>query len=107
VASTGRNPYLDSSYDLNYRHKFSSKLSFDLGGRIGASDYTSGNAATSLRNDFMYSIATGVKYAFNTHLSADLNYSVDLGRNMQDNIVNPQNREFNHHLVSLGLQLKF
>lgn len=107
VSSVGRVPYFDSVYDLSYRHKFSPKLLLEVGGRIQTSDYTSGNLASSQRNDGMFSTSLGVTYAFTSFLSANLTYNVDLGRNFQDGVVNPQNREFDRHLVSLGMLVKF
>jgi len=34
-------------------------------------------------------------------------YAADLGRNAEDNVVKPQDREFNRNVVSLGFVLKF
>jgi hypothetical protein len=39
-------------------------------------------------------------------LSANLAYELDLGRNGQDDIANPQAREYNWNLVSLNVLLK-
>jgi hypothetical protein len=121
VSSTGKVPYFDSTYDLNYKHKFNNKLSANLEGRLLGSDYTSGLAAgagstpghivgtTNTRNDLFYTVSAGVQYAFNANFSANLAYAYDLGRNGQDGLsaaaVTP--REFDHQLVSLGLAFKF
>jgi len=121
VSSTGKVPYFDSTYDLNYKHKFNDKLSANLEGRLLGSDYTSGLAAgagstpghivgtTNTRNDLFYTVAAGVQYAFNANFSANLAYAYDLGRNGQDGLaaatVAP--REFDHQLVTLGVAFKF
>jgi len=106
VSSIGKVPYFDSLYDLGYRHKFGRQLALDLGGRIQAADYTSGNLASSHRDDWQFSVSAGLSYSFTANLSASLGYGLDLGRNAQDHIVNPQNREFDRHLVSLGATFK-
>jgi hypothetical protein len=120
VSSTGEVPYLDSTYDLNYKHKFNDQLSGNLGARLLGSDYTSGLAVTggqpgqyvgtaNARNDLFYTLSAGVQYAFNANLSASLAYSYDLGRNGEDGLTAEaqQQREFNHQLISLGVAFKF
>jgi opacity protein-like surface antigen len=110
VSSTGKLPLFDSSYDLSYKRKLGKSLSLDLGGRIASSDYTGATGASAKRDDWMYTVSAGVNYAFTQNLSASLGYSIDLGRNAQDDLVLPQEakyREFDHHLVSLGAIFKF
>ncbi|HLP75989.1 MAG TPA: hypothetical protein VK327_03660 [Candidatus Paceibacterota bacterium] len=107
VSSTGRTPYFDSSYDLSYRRKLTDQLTFDLAGKILNWDYTSGNLATCRRDDRQYTVSTGVTCALNTHASLNLNYSLDLGRNMQDNVTNPSTREYERNIVSVGALVKF
>jgi len=121
VSSTGKVPYFDSTFDLNYKHKFSDKLSGNLGARLLGSNYTSGLAAgagstpdhiigtTNTRNDLFYTLSAGVQYAFTANFSANLAYSYDLGRNGEDGlsaaVVAP--RQFNRALVSAGVAFKF
>lgn len=113
VSSIGKGPYFDSNYDLAYERKVTDKLSLSAGGRIQASDYTSGETLsgtkliTNSRDDWEYSIGAGARYAFTSNLTADLAYACDMARNAQDNIANYQVRGFNHQLVSLGLQFHF
>lgn len=111
VSSTGRVPYFDSTYDLSYRRKLTDQLSLDLGGKVLQSDYTSGlNPGTTSpnpRNDLEYIVTAGLTYAFNSHISVNLNYELNLGRNAQDGIVNASTREFDRNLVSLGALFKF
>ena len=86
----------------------------DLGGRIQEADFSSGNdlagTAPSLRDDIQYTVSAGVNYAFTSHLNASLTCSYDLGGNLLNNLA-PQYqtsyRDFNHRLVSLGVQYKF
>lgn len=118
VAGTGCGPTFDSTYELNYRRKFNNKLSGNLGLRLLGADYTSGlsysagksapgTAPTNFRNDLQYTVSAGMRYAFNAHYSVDLSYAYDLGRNAIDGLANPDYREFDHQLVSLGVQAKF
>ena len=116
VSSTGKVPYFDSTYDLTYKRKLTSQLSLDLGARFLESDYTSGYAfsgpataptkKTNPRDDTQTTLSIGLTYAFNSHVSVNLAYSSDLGRNVQENI-DAQTRDFNRNLVSLGANLKF
>ena len=116
VSSTGKVPYFDSTYDLTYKRKLTSQLSLDLGARFLESDYTSGYAfsgpataptkKTNTRDDTQTTLSIGLTYAFNSHVSVNLAYSSDLGRNVQENI-DAQTRDFNRNLVSLGANLKF
>jgi len=108
VASTGKLPLFDSTYDLSYKRKFGKNLSLDLGGKIASSDYTSGEGASAHRDDWIYSLSAGLNYSFTPNLSASLTYAVDFGRNAQDNLALPEKyREFDHQLVSLGATFKF
>jgi hypothetical protein len=116
VSSTGKVPYFDSTYDLNYKHKFNDKLSANVEGRLLGSDYTSGrtlnhdiNAGVNSRNDLFYTASAGLQYSFNPNFSANLAYSYDLARNGQPGLaadaVPP--REFDHQLISLGVSFKY
>ena len=111
VSSTGKIPYVESTYDLAYKHKFDAHLALDLGLRYGQSNYTIGTGTSALRNDRLYAGSCGVTYAFTAQFSAAVAYAVDLGRNGQDNLsaisVNPDWREFDHHLVSGSVAYKF
>jgi len=108
VSSTGKVPYYESTYDLSYRRKVTDKLLADLGGRILTSDYTMGNLATCNRFDEQFSVTAGLTYNFNTHISAGVAYSLDLGRNAADNVTpSPSTREFDRSLISLSAALKF
>jgi opacity protein-like surface antigen len=119
VSSTGEMPYFDSTYDLNYKHKFNDKLSANLEGRLLGSDYTSGDALsgpvsdpiknTNARNDLQYTVSAGVQYAFNANVSANLTYSYDLGRNAEDGLSDTveQQRQYDRQIITIGAQVKF
>ena len=107
VSSLGKVPYYDSIVDLAYRRALTSRWSVDLGVRAWDADYGSGNLATCRRDDWQYTLMAGTTYTFSTHLSASLAYSLDMGRNGQDDIANPQTREYNRNLISGSVMLKF
>ena len=111
VSSCGKVPYQDSLFDLVYTRKLNTKLSFTLEGRGMGSDYTCATGASGQRNDWMVTVAAGVHYAFNSHVSADLAYSANWGINAYDDLPASQlpasKREFFENLVSLGAQVKF
>jgi opacity protein-like surface antigen len=116
VSSTGKVPYFDSTFALAYHWNTTKKLGLDLGGKILEGDYTSGNEVnpggqnSSLRDDREYEISAGVTYAFTTSFSANLAYTYDLGDSAMNNLpasLGPAYRDFEHQVVSLGLQYKF
>ena len=107
VSCLGKVPYIDSQYDLSYHRKLTSQLGLDLGAKLLSADYSIGNLPSCQRDDLQYTVSAGVNYTFNTHISANLAYSRDMGRNTQDGVVNQQTREYDRDLVSLGAILKF
>jgi opacity protein-like surface antigen len=120
VSSTGKLPYADNTYALAYHLNATKQLGLDLGAKYLFSDYTCGStsltggtataAGQSQRNDAMYSLSAGVSYAFTPHFGASLGYAYDLGRNQQANLPvsgYADYRNFDHQLVSLGVQYKF
>ena len=107
LSSTGKVPYFDSTYDLSYHRRLTSKLGFDLGGRILSWDYSSGNLPTCRRKDFQYTATAGLGYSVNSHISVNVACALDWGRNNQEGIASPENREFDHQLFSLATQCKF
>ena len=115
VSSTGKVPEIDSSYSLNYHWNATKQLGLDLGGKVLEANYTEGNdylgsTQPSRRDDQEYEVSAGVTYAFNAHFSANLAYTYDLGDNGLANLpasLGPNYRDFEHQVVSLGLQLKF
>ena len=107
LSTLGKVPYYDSTYDLSYHRKLTSKLGLDLGGRILDWNFNSGNLPTCKRNDLEYTATAGLAYAVNSHLSLTAACCFILGRNAQNGIVNPASREFDQQLFSLSAQCKF
>ncbi len=107
VSGTGKVPYFEGSYDLSYHRKFTDQLGLDLGGKILAWDYSSGNLPTCRRNDLEYSLSGTLNYNLNSHFSFNLGCSFDWGRNAEDNLANESMREFDRQLVSVGTTWKF
>jgi hypothetical protein len=107
VSGTGKVPYFEGSYDLSYHRKLTDKLGLDLGGKILAWDYSSGNLPTCRRNDLEYSCSGTLNYNLNSHLSFNLACGFDWGRNAEDNLANAAMREFDRQLVSVGTTWKF
>jgi len=107
VSCLGVKPYFDSTYGLSYGRKITDRLRLDLGARLLEANYTIGNLSTCSRDDLDYILSAGLHFALSANCAAAFGYSANLGRNAQDNIVNPQNRDFNSQEVSLGFQFKF
>jgi len=111
ISSVGKVPYEDSLFDLTYTRKLSGKLSFTLEGRGMEADYTMATGISGQRNDWMVTVAPGLRYAFNSQVSADLAYSADWGINGCNDLPPSQSpaskREFFRSLVSIGAQVKF
>jgi hypothetical protein len=107
VSCLGVKPYFDSSYGLSYSRKITDRLGVDVGARLLEADYTLGDLESCQRDDLDYILSAGLHYSFSANVAATLGYSASLGRNAQDNITNPENRDFNSQEVSLGVQCKF
>jgi hypothetical protein len=107
VSGSGKVPYSDGNYELLYHCKLTSKLGFDLGGKLMSWDFNSGNLPACQRHDLEYTVSSGVSYAFNTHISVTLAYTAIWGRNDEDNVINPQTREFDQQIISLATQCTF
>jgi hypothetical protein len=107
LSTLGKVPYFDSTYDLSYHRKLTSRLGFDLGGRLLSWDFTEGNLANCNRKDLEYAAIVGLGYAINTHISVNLGYEYDWGRNAAEDVAEPQTREFNRRLVSLAAKCLF
>jgi hypothetical protein len=114
VSANGVVPYFDSLYAVTYHYSATKQLGLDLGGKIQEADFTSGSdntgSAPSQRDDRQYSVSAGATYAINAHLSASLTYAYDLGENVKGSLpaaMQSGYHDFEHQLVSLGLQYKF
>jgi hypothetical protein len=107
LSGSGKVPYDEGTYELAWHGKLVKQLAFDLAGKFSSYDYTVGNLASSKRQDLFYAVTPSLIYAVNSHVSINLSASWELGRNHQDGIANPQSREFDRQVVSLGAQFKF
>jgi len=107
VSGSGRVPYTDGTYELAWHYQVVKKLAFDLAGKIASWDFNSGDLPTSTRHDLLHSVAPGLTYAVNSHVSINLTGALEWGRNHQEDVASAQNREFNRQVVSLGAQFKF
>ncbi len=111
ISSSGQVPTFDTGFDLGYRHKFLSTLAWNLNGQIKNADYTVGNlntgSKTSLRNDWLYGISTGLSYDINENIGVNFNIAANFGRNEQDGITNADYREFDQCVTSIGVFTKF
>jgi hypothetical protein len=79
----------------------------DLDGSLLSSDYTSGDLPSSKRLDFEYVASARLDYSFNAHISANLAYEFDAGRNDLAGVVNSEMRAFDRNLISVGVLVKF
>lgn len=111
ISSTGQVPTFDSSFDLGYRHRFDTALSWNLNCQVKNADYTVGNlnsgSAPSLRNDWLYTFSTGLSHDFNAHIGIHISLAANLGRNEQDGIPNAGYRQFDEYLTTIGIVSKF
>ena len=112
VSSTGKLPYADNTYQLNYHWNATKQLGLDLTGKYLFSDYNCASSALSagqsLRNDAQYTLSAAASYAFTKQFSTSLAYTYDLGVNQQDNVgALEEYRNFNHQLISVSALYKF
>lgn len=107
VSGSGKVPYSDGSYELLYHCKLAEKIALDVGGKFMSWDFNDGNLPACQRHDLQYTASAGLCYAVNSHLSLSLTGLLDWGRNAQDDVPNPQTREFCRQLVAVGTQWKF
>lgn len=106
VSSTGKVPYFDTAIELGYHRKCSDRFAFDLCGRYFSSDYTRGNLPACQRHDRDFAVSIGCTYVFNAHASANIGYSLDLGRNDFDHVKNAETRNFTRNIFSVGATFK-
>jgi hypothetical protein len=103
VSSTSTAAYRDSSYTLNYKHKFSSALSGTIGARALGSEYDK----PTLRKDWLFGYSLGLRYDITKQYALTLDYAHNAARNKFDDHVKYPGREFNQDLISLGLRAAF
>jgi len=107
VSQLGTIPYFDSTYKFSYRRKLSDRLALNLEGSLLSSDYTSGDLPSSKRLDLEYVASARLDYSFNAHISANLAYEFDGGRNDLGGVVNSETHAFDRNLISVGMLVIF
>jgi hypothetical protein len=107
LGGTGKVPYTDASYELNYHHKFCEKLGLDLGGKLMSWDFNDSLPSVAHRHDLQYTLSSGLTYTLNKHISFNAGYAFNWGRNDESDVTNPGARQFDQQLISLGTQWKF
>jgi hypothetical protein len=114
VSSTGYVPLFDSAYILNYHWSVTSRVGFDLTGKLQENDYTGGDDlsgnAPSLRADRLYTVSPSVTYAFTPQLKGTLSYALSAGNNELTTLPSADHaayRNFIDNLVYVGLVYKF
>lgn len=103
VSSTGICTYEDKTFDFTYRRKLLDRLSASFGYTILGATYD----APTVRSDWQYTYSVGLKYDINEHLSVTGDYSFIQGVNESDISNLPPGREFDRHLVCLGVKATF
>ncbi|PAW78032.1 MAG: hypothetical protein B9S32_09095 [Verrucomicrobia bacterium Tous-C9LFEB] len=103
VSSTGLCTYEDKTFDFSYRHKIVDQLSASLGYMILGATYD----APTVRSDWQYTYSIGLKYDLNENLSFTGDYSFIQGVNESDISNLPPGREFDRHVVCLGVRAAF
>jgi hypothetical protein len=114
LSPVGFVPEFDSSYALAYHWSATSRLGFDLVGKIQEVDYTDSDdfagTAPSLRDDRMYMISPSVTYAFTPQLSASLSYTYNAANNELYTLPAADQASYRNYIdnvVFLGLLYKF
>lgn len=93
----GRSAYKDLTYHLTWKHKFDTSWTFGVGGRA----YNTAFHYPAVRNDWVLAVNTFVNCAINSHLSAEVSYVHEQGQSL---VPNTSGREYERHLVALGLK---
>lgn len=93
----GRSTYIDSTYDLVWRHKFTSKLTVGAGFRA----YSTYFLLPAQRDDWILTPSGVIAYNFTKNLSGECSYLFDTGFSR---IPDMEGRNYTHNQVSLGLR---
>jgi hypothetical protein len=97
---TGPSAFRDSTYDLTWRHKTTSRLTLGAGVRGYNTDFLQ----PASRNDWIVTFSVLANYNFTSHLNAEVSYLYD---NAQSKIPDTPGREYTRQLVSLGVKWVF
>jgi len=98
--SSGRATYQDGTYDLTFRHKLDDRWTIGAGGR----GYNTEFRRPAHRNDWVLSGSAFVNCAVDKHLSVESSYVFESGLTLN---ANSSGREYERHLVALGLKYTF
>jgi hypothetical protein len=98
---SGRSAYLDSNYDLTWRHKLTDKLTVGAGVHAYNTDFIKPSAD---RNDWIITGSAVASYAFSKQFSAELSYLYD---SAESEVADTPGREYTRNCVSLGLKYVF
>ena len=96
----GRATYIDTTYDLSWRHQFTDKFTMGIGGRGYNLDFK----PSSDRNDWILTAYAVASYVFNPHLSAEASYAYNDGESL---VPNTAGRQFTQNLLAVGLKYVF
>lgn len=92
--------YEDITYDIAYRHAFSSKWTAGAGFTLYLGDWQ----APVNREDWIYTPSVFLSFAITDKLSAEASYSYDW---VESQVPNTTGREYTRHLVALGARYLF
>ena len=106
VSSTGMVAYQDSAYNLTYTRKLTNQLTATLQTIAANSNYNCDQGTNGIRNDWLFTVSPGLRYAFNSHVSANIAYTANWGVNGFDGSL-PSNapsasRQFFENVISVG-----
>jgi len=102
VSSTGIATYQDSTYALNYTHKFSAVFSGTAGVRVLGSNYD----LPTTRKDWLDTYSVGLRYTFSKHVAVTGDYAYTHTRNQLSDTLYP-GREYSQNVFSLGVRLTY
>jgi hypothetical protein len=107
LAGTGKVPYTDSSYELNYHRQVLPKLGLDLGGKFMSWDFNDATPSVCHRHDLQYTWSGGLTYTLNRYVSFNAGSTFNWGRNDESGVVKPGTREYDEQLFTFGTTVKF
>ena len=96
----GKSVYEDSTYEVNWRHKFSEQ--FAAGVALRALNWNF--ELPVKRDEWWYSGSASAVYTFSKHLAAELSYAYD---RVDSLIANTAGREARRHLAAVGVKYAF
>lgn len=96
----GRSTYDDFTCDLNWKHKFDATWTVGLGGRAYNTDFL----MPVVRNDWILSANAYVSYNLKANWNAEVSYGYENGLTRT---ANASGREYERHLIALGIKYIF